>query len=102
MTITSQNQVGSPNGSDPRFPPRTAEGVHGQQSVFSLDLTAKADGKNKLGELTSVYVSALDGVRIALDVTRPIGDTADTKRDTVLVMTCYGRGKKDDPVKLHN
>ncbi|MER9191607.1 CocE/NonD family hydrolase [Mesorhizobium australicum] len=38
-----------------------------------------------------------DGVRIALDIVRPLGDGASTKRDTILVMTRYWRGVKGGP-----
>jgi uncharacterized protein len=38
-----------------------------------------------------------DGVKIALDYVRPVDDAADTKRDTILVMTRYWRGIKGEP-----
>ncbi|GLR59753.1 CocE/NonD family hydrolase [Rhizobium indigoferae] len=98
MTAISQDQVeaGAPNDVDLRSP-RTADSQQERRALFRLDLDAVVEGRHKLGDLNSVYVPANDGVRIALDVTRPMGDTVDSKRDTILVMTCYGRGKKREP-----
>ncbi|MBY3143181.1 CocE/NonD family hydrolase [Rhizobium laguerreae] len=79
------------------LPPRSADASEKLNPVFWFDMEAKAIGTGNVGEVTSVYVPAHGGVRIALDVTRPMGDSESTKRDTILVMTCYGRGKKDDP-----
>nr|WP_280940193.1 CocE/NonD family hydrolase [Mesorhizobium sp. WSM1293] len=38
-----------------------------------------------------------DGVRLAVDVVRPMNDDATTKRDTILVLTRYWRGIKGSP-----
>ncbi|TIV92046.1 MAG: CocE/NonD family hydrolase, partial [Mesorhizobium sp.] len=56
-----------------------------------------AAGGSQLGPLESVYVTMRDGVRLALDIVRPMGDDVTTKRDTILVMTRYWRGIKGDP-----
>ncbi|MER8811228.1 CocE/NonD family hydrolase [Mesorhizobium australicum] len=93
MKATSQVQVEAAADT----PSSAADSLHEHRSLYRLDLNATGEGRDKLGELSSVYVPAHDGVRIALDVTRPMGDTADTKRDTILVMTCYGRGKEGEP-----
>ncbi|RWI66018.1 CocE/NonD family hydrolase [Mesorhizobium sp.] len=68
-----------------------------QDSIFRLDLNGIAAGRSKLGPLESVYVTMRDGVRLAVDIVRPMGDDANTKRDTILVMTRYWRGIKGDP-----
>ncbi|CAH2399522.1 CocE/NonD family hydrolase [Mesorhizobium escarrei] len=68
-----------------------------QHSIFGFDLHSKAVGSNKIGALESVYVPMRDGVKIALDIVRPLGDGPNTKRGTVLVMTRYWRGVKGDP-----
>ncbi|MDX1054050.1 CocE/NonD family hydrolase [Sinorhizobium medicae] len=98
MTAISQDRVeaGVRNDSDFRSP-RTAVSQQEQRALFRLDLDALLEGGQKVGDLKSFYAPAHDGARIALDVTRPMGDTADTKRGTILVMTCYGRGKKGNP-----
>ncbi|RWI66019.1 MAG: CocE/NonD family hydrolase [Mesorhizobium sp.] len=68
-----------------------------QDSIFHLDLHRTAAGREKPGPLESAYVTIpRDGVRLALDIVRPMGDDANTKRDTVLVMTRYWRGQKAD------
>ncbi|MGY5809937.1 CocE/NonD family hydrolase [Rhizobium sp. LEGMi198b] len=67
-----------------------------ENPVYRLDLSAKAAGREKLGPLESTYVYAHEGVRLALDVVRPMGDSADHKRNIILVMTCYGRGKNGE------
>ncbi|WFU06712.1 CocE/NonD family hydrolase (plasmid) [Rhizobium sp. CB3171] len=66
-------------------------------SIYRLDVSGEATPIEKLGPLKSVYVPAHEGVRLALDIVRPRGDSAETKRNTILVMTCYGRGKNGEP-----
>ncbi|MBY3447084.1 CocE/NonD family hydrolase [Rhizobium laguerreae] len=72
-----------------------AEETHGP--IFGLNLRGETTRLHEVGSLKSVYVPARDGVRLALDVTRPVGDLDNTKRDTILVMTCYWRGKNGEP-----
>jgi uncharacterized protein len=66
-------------------------------SIFRLDLSGAPAAPYEVGPLESTYVPMRDGVRIALDVVRPMGDSATTQRDTVLVMTRYWRGVKGIP-----
>lgn len=101
MTISRGDEAGAHAGVETNLPPKTADVRTEQKSVFRFDLDAESQGTDNLGELNSVYVPAHGGVRIALDVTRPMGDSDSTKRDTILVMTCYGRGKKDDPSNFY-
>ncbi|WP_208245790.1 CocE/NonD family hydrolase (plasmid) [Rhizobium sp. T1470] len=68
-----------------------------QPSIFGLDLRGKPKRSYEVGSLESVYVSTRDGVRLALDVTRPMGDGESAKLDTILVMTCYWRGQNGEP-----
>lgn len=63
-------------------------------SMFRLELRGEIAGHYKLGPVESSYVRMRDGVRLALDVVRPMGDSTETKRNTILVMTRYWRGKK--------
>ncbi|UVK48633.1 CocE/NonD family hydrolase (plasmid) [Mesorhizobium sp. AR07] len=79
------------------LPPKIAEAQETRGSIFGLDLRGEAAQPHKVGLLESVYVPARDGVGLALDVVRPRGDSANTKRNTILVMTCYWRGKKGSP-----
>ncbi|MER6528667.1 CocE/NonD family hydrolase [Streptomyces sp. NPDC001508] len=66
-------------------------------SIFRFDLRGEATLPHKVGPLESVYVTMGDGVKIALDIVRPAGDDANTKRGTILVMTRYWRGRKGQP-----
>ncbi|MER8501748.1 CocE/NonD family hydrolase [Mesorhizobium sp. M0195] len=66
-------------------------------TIFGFDLHGEAVGPYKIGQLESFYVTLRDGVKIALDVVRPLGDGPHTKRDTVLLMTRYWRGQKGSP-----
>ncbi|SCK08547.1 hypothetical protein VAR608DRAFT_0255 [Variovorax sp. HW608] len=64
-------------------------------SIFDFDINAQpAAGTYQVGPLESVYVPMRDGVRIALDIVRPLGDASNTKRGTILMMTRYWRGTK--------
>ncbi|CDX36138.1 conserved hypothetical protein [Mesorhizobium sp. SOD10] len=65
-------------------------------SIFGYDLDGAAPKSDKVGPLESTYVTMRDGVRIALDIVRPMGDDANTRRDTILVMTRYWRGTKGE------
>ncbi|TIO26761.1 CocE/NonD family hydrolase [Mesorhizobium sp.] len=69
-----------------------------QGSILQLDLHGTVpQPQHKLGPLESAYVTIQrDGVRLALDIVRPMGDHANTKRDTILVMTRYWRSQKAD------
>ncbi|MER9420600.1 CocE/NonD family hydrolase [Mesorhizobium sp. M0306] len=67
-----------------------------RNSIFGLDLDGADARPYNLGPVESLYVPMRDGVRIALDVFRPMGDDANTKRDTILVMTRYWRGTKGE------
>ncbi|MER9433192.1 CocE/NonD family hydrolase [Mesorhizobium sp. M0408] len=93
--LSSDRKVASSD--DTPLPPKVADAREKQKSAFRLDLSAEAARTDNVGELRSVYIPAHGSVRLALDIVRPMDDRADVKRDTVLVMTCYGRGKKDDP-----
>ncbi|WP_447779901.1 CocE/NonD family hydrolase [Variovorax boronicumulans] len=76
------------------IPTINTAGFGGAFSILRLDLDGTAAGSHKVGPLESVYVPMRDGVRLALDVVRPTGEGANTKRDTILVMTRYWRGDK--------
>lgn len=80
----------------PAMPVRAQKGKE-PPSIFRFDLDGTAAGSYKVGPLESVYVPMRDGVRLALDVVRPMGDGANTKRDVMLVMTRYWRGVKGTP-----
>lgn len=77
--------------------PSVAEAGRTSDSIFRLDLHGKAARPYEVGPLKSAYAPMRDNVRIALDVVRPAGDGAATKRDTILVMTRYLRGVKGKP-----
>ena len=77
--------------------PKVAAAWQTPGSAFALDLNASVPRSHKVGPLESTYVKMGDGVRIALDVVRPKGDRANTKRDTILMMTRYWRGIKGQP-----
>lgn len=64
------------------------------QSISVFDRGGEAAKPYKVGPLESVYVTMRDGVKIALDIVRPAGDGAGTKRGAILVMTRYWRGIK--------
>ncbi|WP_320265944.1 CocE/NonD family hydrolase [Mesorhizobium dulcispinae] len=66
-------------------------------SIFDYRLDGAAPSPHQVGPVESTYVTIRDGIRIALDVVRPMADDANTKRDTILVMTRYWRGVKGDP-----
>ncbi|MER9294729.1 CocE/NonD family hydrolase [Mesorhizobium sp. M0510] len=66
-------------------------------AIFGLDLSGTATAWCGVGPVESAYVTMRDGVRIALDIVRPLGDAANTKRDTILSMTRYWRGEKGGP-----
>ncbi|MER8868216.1 CocE/NonD family hydrolase [Mesorhizobium sp. M0751] len=66
-------------------------------SIFGYDFEGAAAKPYRVGPLESTYVTTRDGVRIALDVARPMGDGGNVKRDTILVMTRYWRGVKEGP-----
>lgn len=72
-------------------------GSGGAASIFRFDLDGTAANSYKVGPVESVYVPMRDGVRLALDVVRPMGDGANTKRNAILVMTRYWRGVKGGP-----
>ncbi|KAA3448227.1 family S15 peptidase [Mesorhizobium sp. SARCC-RB16n] len=62
-------------------------------SIFRFDLHGKAlRGSMSVGPIESTYLTMRDGVRIALDIVRPMDEAGSTKRDTILVMTRYWRG----------
>ncbi|RUU87019.1 CocE/NonD family hydrolase [Mesorhizobium sp. M7A.F.Ca.MR.176.00.0.0] len=69
---------------------------HTFKSMFAFDLGGAATTRHKLGHVESTYLPVRDGTRVALDVVRPMGDSAETKRNTILVMTRYWRGVKGE------
>ena len=77
--------------------PKFAGARETPSSVFRLDLRGAAARPFKVGPVESAYVTMRDGVRIAVDIVRPMGDRPNTKRNTILVMTCYWRGLKGAP-----
>ncbi|MFE7720525.1 CocE/NonD family hydrolase [Nocardia rhizosphaerihabitans] len=66
----------------------------GPESILRFDMEGAAARPYAVGALQSTYLTMRDGVKIALDVVLPEGDGADTKLDTILVMTRYWRGEK--------
>lgn len=66
-------------------------------SIFRLDMGGAPARPHTLGALKSTYVTMRDGVKLALDVVRPADKDADTKCDTILIMTRYWRGTKGQP-----
>ncbi|PBB41200.1 family S15 peptidase [Mesorhizobium sp. WSM3866] len=72
--------------------------LEASHSIFAYDFDGAAAAKAyKVGPLKSTYVTMRDGVRIALDIARPMGDGGNIKRDTILAMTRYWRGVKEGP-----
>ncbi|MER9457337.1 CocE/NonD family hydrolase [Mesorhizobium sp. M0478] len=67
------------------------------EPVLNVDIGCAMPIRHKVGPLESTYLTMRDGVRIALDVARPMGDSANAKRNTILVMTRYWRGVKGEP-----
>jgi len=65
--------------------------------ILKLDLEGTAGETHKLGPVESAYVTMRDGVKIALDIVRPMDEDATSKRDTILIMTRYWRGIKGRP-----
>ncbi|MER9026573.1 CocE/NonD family hydrolase [Mesorhizobium sp. M0815] len=61
-------------------------------SIFGFDRCGAVTTRHKVGPLESTYVTMRDGVKLALDIVRPMDEDARTKRDTILVMTRYWRG----------
>ncbi|WP_447774175.1 CocE/NonD family hydrolase [Variovorax boronicumulans] len=75
--------------------PKIADAQEIRDTIFRLDAEGAVAQPYKAGPLESTYVPMRDGVRLALDIVRPIGG-AEVKRDTILVMTRYWRGIKGD------
>lgn len=68
-----------------------------QDSIFMLALKGAAAMPCKVGPVESTYVTMRDGVKLALDVSRPTDNCPTGKLDTILIMTRYWRGVKGQP-----
>lgn len=66
-------------------------------SIFGLALDGVAAMRCEVGPVESTYVTMRDGVKLALDVSRPLGKYSSTSCDTILIMTRYWRGVKGEP-----
>lgn len=66
-------------------------------SIFGLALDGAAAMRCEVGPVESTYVAMRDGVKLALDVSRPLGEYSSTSCDTILIMTRYWRGVKGEP-----
>ncbi|MER9490169.1 CocE/NonD family hydrolase [Mesorhizobium sp. M0563] len=66
-------------------------------SIFGLALDGVAAMRCEVGPVESTYVTMRDGVKLALDVSRPSGKYSSTSCDTILIMTRYWRGVKGEP-----
>ncbi|KAA3448145.1 family S15 peptidase [Mesorhizobium sp. SARCC-RB16n] len=66
-------------------------------SIFRLDLTGDARPACGLSPVEALYLTMRDGVKLALDVILPVNNRAETKLDTILVLTRYWRGIKGSP-----
>jgi putative CocE/NonD family hydrolase len=68
-----------------------------RDSIFRFDLRGAATRPYNSAALESTYLTMRDGVKIALDIVRPLNHAVNSKCDTILVMTRYWRGVKGEP-----
>ncbi|MER9350495.1 CocE/NonD family hydrolase [Mesorhizobium sp. M0227] len=68
-----------------------------RQTILRFDLDGAAAMPFEIGHVESTYVTMRDGVKLALDVSRPLDKDPSTGLDTILIMTRYWRGIKGRP-----